>query len=118
MDEYEKVIDSLLKGNEPEVKEPESLGTAPNDAGVYRVFVSDTEGNMVKGAAVQFCSDSTCMMAKTDENGVAAFKADEGQIYTIHMLKAPAGYEKSNEEFKTETVYCDIYISLQKADSN
>ena len=118
MDEYEKVIDSLLKGNEPEVKEPESLRTAPNDAGVYRVFVSDTDGNMVKGAAVQFCSDSTCMMAKTDENGVASFKADEGQIYTIHMLKVPSGYEKNNEEFKTETVYCDIYISLQKAESN
>lgn len=118
MDEYEKVIDSLLKGKEPEVKEPESLRTAPNDAGVYRVIVSDTEGNMVKGAAVQFCSDSTCMMAKTDENGVAVFKADEGLIYTIHMLKAPAGYEKNNEEFKTGDVYCDIYISLQKADSN
>jgi hypothetical protein len=77
--------------------------------------VGDEEGNLVKGATVQFCSDTTCTMGKTDENGVAVFNMEEGPIYTIHMLKVPEGYEKTNEEFETADTYCDVYIVLQKA---
>ena len=61
------------------------------------------------------------LMEKPEDEWTEAdnvFKADEGQSYTIHMLKVPSGYVKNNEEFKTETVYCDIYVSLQKEDSN
>ena len=50
--------------------------------------------------------------AFTDENGVAVFKMEEGPIYTIHMLKVPEGYEKTNEEFKTTDSYCDVFIVL------
>ena len=56
------------------------------------------------------------MMGKTDENGVAVFETEEGPIYTIHMLKVPAGYQKTNEEFKTADSYCDVYIVLEKAE--
>ena len=41
----------------------------PNNAGKYRVIVADENGNKVKGAMVQFCSDVACMMGKTDANG-------------------------------------------------
>ena len=53
--------------------------------------------------------------AFTDENGVAVFEMEESPIYTIHMLKVPEGYEKTNEEFKTADSYCDVFIVLQKA---
>ena len=116
MEPYEEIINSLLAGAAPEVEEVDSPHTAPNGEGVYRVVVSDNDGDLVKGATIQFCSDSTCLLGKTDENGVAVFEIEEGQIYTVHVLKVPKGYEKTNEEFKTTESYCDIYIALQKAE--
>ena len=85
-----------------------------NNAGVYRVIVADEEGKLIEGAVVQFCSDSTCTMGKTDENGAAEFKAKEG-IYTIHILKVPAGYQKTSEEIQTDALYSDVYFVLKKA---
>ena len=49
------------------------------------------------GVKVQFCSDTQCMMGKTDENGCAVFMSDPGN-YTAHILKAPEGYAKTGEE--------------------
>ena len=88
----------------------------PNNAGKYRVFVTDEEGNGVKGAAVQFCSDVACSMGKTNENGVAEFEAEEG-VYTVHMLKVPEGYKKSTVEITTNTIYSDIYVVLEAANN-
>ena len=62
---------------------------------------------------VQFCSDSTCTMGKTDKNGAAEFEAQEG-TYTVHILKAPKGFEKTDEEIETDAVYSDIYFVLKK----
>ena len=115
MDAYEEVIDDLLAGKEATVEIPDSPYTAANNEGVYRVIVSDTDGNLVQGVKVQFCSDSLCSLGTTDENGAADFAMEEGPIYTVHVLKVPAGYEKHTGEYKTEDTYCDIYISLIKA---
>ena len=113
MSYYEDIIGGLLRG---EAVETEPAGDVTvTDNGVYRVIVGDEDGNLVKGATVQFCSDTTCMMGKTDENGVAVFQMEEGPVYTIHMLKVPEGYQKTSEEFKTADSYCDVYIVLQKA---
>ena len=79
------------------------------------MIVSDTDGNLVKGVTVQFCSDSTCMMGKTDANGVASFEMEEGAVYTVHILKVPEGYAKNTAEYQTDDTYCDIYIPLDKA---
>ena len=110
------LINGLLGGEAVEIEEPDTPHTAANDEGVYRVIVSDSDGDLVKGAAVQFCSDTTCMMGKTDENGVAVFEMEEGPIYTVHILKVPEGYVKNTGEFLTDATYCDIYIPLDKAD--
>ena len=112
MSSYEAVIDSLLAGEEAE---PGDASTqSANDAGVYRVIVADEDGDLVEGAVVQFCSDSTCTMGKTDENGVAEFNAEEG-IYTVHILKVPEGYQKTSEEIRTDAVYSDVHFVLKKA---
>ncbi len=111
MSSYEEIIDSLLEG---EVSG--GTGTAPvqaNSENVYRVIVSDSEGNPVQGVMLQLCSDTSCMMASTDADGIAAYEAEEG-IYTVHVLKAPEGYEKTDEEFRTLDTYCDVTVILQK----
>ena len=82
----------------------------------YEVLVTDEAGNPVKGVTIQFCSDTTCTMGKTDENGVAVFEMEEGPIYTIHVLKVPEGYVKNGTEYQTDDTYCDVYIPLDKAE--
>lgn len=70
----------------------------------------------MKDVTVQFCDDTACMLGKTDENGIASFPdAAEGHPYTVHILKVPAGYEKTEEEFTAADVFCDVNIVLQKA---
>ena len=83
----------------------------PNDAGVYRVYVADEHGDPVQGAAVQFCSDDQCMMAKTDENGVAVFEVAPGH-YVVHILKVPAEYEKDRGEYVLSDTYSDVVVVL------
>ena len=92
----------------------ENGAQTPNDAGKYRVFVTDEAGNPVMGAAVQFCSDVACNLGKTNEDGVAEFDAPEG-VYTVHMLKVPQGYEKNKVEVTTDTTYTDIFFVLKAA---
>ena len=116
MDAYEDIINDILNGEVVEMEEPDTPDTVANDEGVYRVIVSDTDGDLVKGATIQFCSDTTCTMGKTDENGVAVFEMEEGPIYTIHVLKVPEGYVKNGTEYQTDDTYCDIYIPLDKAE--
>ncbi len=115
MEPYEEIIDGLLNGDAVEMEEPDAPHAAANGEVVYRVIVSDTDGDLVQGVTVQFCSDTTCSMGKTDENGVVTFEMEEGPIYTVHILKVPEGYEKNSEEFQTADTYCDIYIPLEKA---
>ena len=115
MDAYMEVIDGLLAGDEVAVEVPDSPHTSPNGEDAYRVIVSDTDGNLVPGVKVQFCSDTTCTMGTTDENGVAVFNMEEGTVYSVHVLKVPEGYEKHTGAYTTDDTYCDIYISLTKA---
>ena len=71
--------------------------TAAN-SGAYLIYVLDAKTmEPIPGVRVQFCSDSLCRMGKTDENGVAMFDSEPG-TYTVHMMKAPEGYVKSEEE--------------------
>lgn len=115
MEPYEEIINGLLSGEAVEMDQPDTPHTAANGEGVYRVVVSDTDGDLVKGATIQFCSDTTCTMGKTDENGVAVFEMEEGPIYTVHILKVPEGYVKNTAEYQTDDTFCDIYIPLEKA---
>lgn len=85
-----------------------------NDAGVFRVIVTDNAGDPVEEVTVQFCSETSCMFGETDEDGIAEFKAEEGSIYTIHILEVPDGYEETDDEYETSEEYCDVHVVLQK----
>ncbi len=112
MSAYEEIIDSLLESAAADEAEPAAV--RENTEGVYRVIVTDSEGNPVPGATVQFCSDSACMMGKTDDTGTAVYEVEEGS-YTVHILKVPEGYEACSEEFTTADSFCDVSVVLEKA---
>ena len=75
-------------------------GEMPSQTDGYIVFVKDANTDEpLAGVKVQFCSDSQCMMGLTDNTGAAVFKMDPGN-YDAHILKPPAGYQKSSETAK------------------
>lgn len=97
-------------------EEASAAAAVENSEGVYRVIVLDDEGAPVEGAMVLFCDDSVCMAGQTDGTGTAAFpEAQAGHPYTVHLLKAPEGYEPNTEEYESLDTFCDIYIILRKA---
>ena len=115
LSKYEQLIDAFVAAGASAQQSSAPSPVVTNDEGVYRVIVTDSSGAPVKGVTIQFCDDTACMMGKTDENGVASFPdAAEGHPYTVHVLKAPTGYEKNAEEFIALDVFCDVSIVLQK----
>lgn len=79
----------------------------------YIVMVTDPDQAPVKGAFVQFCSDSMCMIGKTDDTGCAVFKVEPGK-YTVHILKAEGYVVPKEEEFAVPEEYGVVNITLQK----
>ena len=123
VDVYESAIDGLLsRGAAPtrQVITAEAgagkggadAGVTANDAGMYRIYVADESGKPVEGATVQFCSDSSCLLGKTDAQGVASFQVPEGN-YTVHLLKVPAEFEKNTTEYTMPGTYSDLSVVLK-----
>ncbi len=110
--DYEKTIDSLLAEGTAGAK-PVSETNAAEQKNTCRVIVSDDIGNPVAGVTIQFCSDITCMIGKTDAEGIASFAAEKGK-YTVHVQKTPEGYETSAEEFAVPDDLTDVKITLKK----
>ena len=74
------------------------LSEASSADNTYIILVQDAnDSSPISSAMVQFCSDTQCMVSRTDAGGSAAFKADPGS-YTAHVLKVPEGYEVPTEE--------------------
>ena len=111
--EYEKTVETLLAGEEADAA-PAMSEPAEEEKKTCRIIVTDEAGSPVSGVMVQFCSDITCMMGKTDEEGIASFAAEEGK-YTVHVQKAPEGYASCTEEFAVPQDLQDVQIVLKKA---
>ena len=99
--------DSQADAEQEEVQTVETQAEAKSDEKATRELPSQTDGYIifVKDAntdepladvKVQFCSDTQCMMGKTDNTGATVFNVDPGN-YQAHILKPPAGYQKSSE---------------------
>ncbi|MBQ9458994.1 MAG: hypothetical protein IJU66_03590 [Oscillospiraceae bacterium] len=82
----------------------------------YRILVTDEAGNPVEGVSVQFCSDTLCKLAPTGADGTASFDDPEGD-YTVHILKAPDGYEKDGAEYAVPQKYGTLTIVLKRSAS-
>ena len=88
-------------------------GSTPSAENTYLILVQDADdASPLSGVTVQFCSDTECMVNRTDENGSAAFEAEPGN-YTAHVLKVPAGYKANEELYATPNTYSDLVIVVE-----
>ena len=78
----------------------------------YEVLVNDKAGKPVAGVSIQFCSDTECVLGKTDANGIAVFEKEAGK-YTVHVLKAPEGYAADDTEYPAPAEPSRITIVLK-----
>ena len=111
VDKDEKAVEDTAAKKDDVAAAVAASAKAPENA--YNIYVIDQDEQPVEGAMVQFCTNDTCKMAKTDAFGLASFTDPEG-IYDVHILKVPDGYEKNNDEFKTERTYSDMFITVTK----
>ena len=100
-------------------KQPEKQMTSQSFAKTdgYLIFVKDANTEEpLAGVKVQFCSDTQCMMGRTDNTGVAVFNMEPGN-YEAHILKQPDGYQKNNETAKlTATDKTAVFLLLKEGE--
>ena len=115
VDKYERALESLLQGKEAEDIPADDTANviAENQDVSYNVYVTDESGP-VAGVTIQFCSSTSCKMGKTDADGKVSFTMPIGEIYDIHVLRVPEGYEKDDAVYHTEDDKSDVQIQLKK----
>ncbi len=88
---------------------------SPQDAlQAYILHAVDQYGEPVRGLAVNFCTDTSCAMARSDENGVIRFEGAPG-IYHVQLLRAPEGYSfDEGFDFYTGGEYGEWRLCLRK----
>ncbi len=69
---------------------------------LYTVFVADQLGELVQNADIQCCTDTTCEIMNTGEDGFVFVVAEAPTEYHIKILSVPDGYSMyENEEVIT-----------------
>ena len=112
LDLYEETVDKLLSGESANQTDMEPADA--NGENVFRVIVTDSNGEPVQGVLAKMCDDTTCNLSETDENGIAVFELPEGKVYSTELIKVPDGYEKDDSEYLTLDVYSDVIIVLKQ----
>ena len=74
-----------------------SCGLGKKEPVKYMVLVMDQENAPVPGVLVEFCTDTQCVTATSDETGIAELDA-ESATYTVHILKVPEGFAPYEQE--------------------
>ena len=82
-------------------------------ANKWDINIQDNEGHGVPGVTVQLCTDSTCKLLTTDENGAIAYDGDESSC-EIHIFSVPEGYEETDHVFTVDKGVKTI-INLDKS---
>ena len=115
VDKYESTLESLLQSGAAADSPVDGAAStiAANQDVLYNVYVTDENGP-VEGVMIQFCSSTSCTMEKTDAEGLVSFSMPAGEIYDIHVLKVPEGYEKDDTVYHTEDEKSDVQIQLKK----
>ena len=115
VDKYESALESLLQGEAAaDIPVDDAADAiAENQDVSYNVYVTDENGP-VAGVTIQFCSSTSCKMGKTDAEGRVSFSMPAGEIYDIHVLRIPEGYEKDDAVYHTEDEKSDVQIRLKK----
>ena len=101
-EEYVDELCRALQTEEYELSEESTGDAAGQDAPqAYILHVVDQNGEPVPGVMVNFCTDTTCTMAKADDDGIITFDG-EPDVYHVELLKLPEGYS-SDPDFELYT---------------
>ena len=93
-------------------EEPEEEDVPPAEA--YIVHVVDQNARPVAGVYANFCTDSACVLAQSDENGILRFDGPE-ENYHLQLIKAPEGYSfDAGFELYTGDSYSEWMLYLWK----
>ena len=80
----------------------------------YTVHVVDQEGEPVEEAAVNFCTDASCVPRESDQNGLITFNGMPA-VYHIQLVDVPEGYSYDEDfEFYTDSVYGEWVLRIRK----
>ena len=123
-DKNEKTDDKTYMTVTPYITQDDNsediVSTAPSldenisaqETGKYVFICIDQNNAPVKGVKIQICTEETCMMKESDENGEVRFDEEPYQ-YDIHVYSVPKEYELvSQKDFKTEAKYGTYKILL------
>ena len=90
-----------------------SSSTNQND-GKYRVIVEYPNGQRApENISVQWCDDSNCYPANTDNNGVASIDIADGE-YDVHLYNLPDGYAYQPGIYVVDENNKEITITLSQ----
>ena len=79
----------------------------------YILHMKDQKGAPVPGVYVNFCTDTTCTMAISDESGTISFDGAP-DTYHVQLLKVPEGYSfDADFELYTDSVYGEWIVRVR-----
>ena len=80
----------------------------------YILHAADQYGNPVPGVYVNFCTDTACVPAEADEDGIISFTGAPDR-YHVQILEVPDGYGFDAEfELYTDSVYGEWLLRIRK----
>ena len=83
-------------------------------AQAYLLHIMDQNREPVHGVTVNFCTDTTCSLTQSDENGIISFDGAP-DVYHIQLLKAPEGYSfDSGFELYTDRIYSEWLLRIRR----
>ena len=89
---------------------------APAESGAqaYILHVVDQDGAPVPGVTVNFCTDTACSPAESDENGIISFSGAPA-VYHVQLIDVPDGYSYDEGfEIYTGSVYGEWVLRIRK----
>ena len=80
----------------------------------YILHAADQYGAPVAGVMVNFCTDTACSMAESDENGTITFDG-KPDVYHVQLLEVPDGYSFDEDfELYTGNEYGEWVLRIRK----
>ncbi len=103
-----------LRQDVPDTTAAFPVAIAQETPQAYVLYVVDQYGEPVPGTYVNFCTDRTCTLAQSDENGVITFEGAPDS-YHIQLLKVPEGFSFDPEfELYTGQAYGEWQLRIRR----
>ena len=95
-------------------EEEENTSVPEHSTQAYILHTADQNGEPVPGVYVNFCTDSSCIMRQSDEQGTVTFDGTPDR-YHVQILKVPDGYGFDPDfELYTDTAYGEWLLRIRK----